>query len=313
MYHSPVTKLLLSGLIIAGLLSSCIKNNLSSKPASPLQSIYANISGSSGYSILSAAIVKAGYDDSLNHGKGPYTLFAPSNAAFAFYGVGSAADLNRISTDSVKKIIGYHLITKYLPTDILPDGPDSAKTTLSGFPVYFTAGTQYIFINGNIISPPSNYACTNGIIHLINGILNPPTAAIAPSLSNIKKLSLFNAAVIRANLTTTLSGTTLYTVFAPSDSAFAAAGYASIQAINSTDPAVLAKLVSYHIISGRLFSTDLVNAATPQTLQGGKITLSTGTAITVLGASNKTAGTATSLNITASNGVIYIINQLLTP
>lgn len=298
--------------LIPLLLSSCLKNTVN-QPSSPLPDIYSTISNSTGYSILSAAIIKAGLKDSLTKGKGPYTLFAPSNIAFSFYGVNSITDLSKISADSIKKILGYHIIKAYLTTQAFPVGPDSSKMTLAGYPAYLTTGTHYFFINGNIVNPPANYICLNGIIQPINGILNPPTATISGTLPNVLNLHLFNAAIIKAGLVNLLNGTATHTVFAPSDSVFNAAGYKSVSDINNADPAVLAKLLNYHITNGNLFSDDLVDNSTLLTLQGGSIKVGNKITVTLNGNSNSSAATAVNLNITSTNGVIYIINKILTP
>lgn len=314
---STLLKSLSCILIVCGLFSACVKTP-DPVPATVLQSLYATLSASSNYSIITAAIVKAGLSDSLTNGKGPYTIFAPTDAAFAVFGINTAADLSKFSSDSIKKIVSYHLLNYYLPTTTTPTGPDSARTTAGGFPVYFTAltaynGSQYLYINGNIISPPGNFLCKNGVIQLIGGILNPPLANITLTVPNVPTLSLFNAAIKHSGVNAALSGTTKYTVFAPSDSAFHAAGYANIAAINAADSTTLARLLNYHIIPGFKFASDLVDGSSVQTVQGENIKFNTEGAILILGATNTTASTVTQGNISASNGVVYIINQLLKP
>lgn len=305
-------KLALVSFGVSLLLSSCLKNTVN-QPNYPLPDIYSTISNSTGYAILSAAIIEAGLKDSLTKGKGPYTLFAPSNIAFSFYGVNTIADLNKISADSVKKILSYHIIKAYLTTQLFPKGPNSSIMTLAGYRAYLTTGTHYFFINGNIVNPPANYACSNGIIQPINGILNLPEATISATLPNVLNLHLFNAAIIKAGLVNLLNGTATHTVFAPSDSVFTAAGYKSVSNINNTDPAVLAKLLNYHITNGNLFSDDLIDNSNLVTLQGGSIKVGNNVSVTLTGNSNTSAATAINLNITTSNGVIYIINKILTP
>ena len=294
------------------LLSSCLKYTVN-KPSYPLQDIYSTISNSTGYSILSVAIIRAGLKDSLATGNGPYTLFAPSNIAFSFYGVNTLTDLNKISADSLKKILSYHVIKAYLTTQLFPKEPDSSIMTLAGYRAYLTTGTHYFFINGNIVNPPANYACSNGIIQPINGILNLPAATISATLPNVLNLHLFNAAIIKAGLVNLLNGAGTHTVFAPSDSVFTAAGYKSVSVINNSDPAVLAKLLNYHLTNGNLFSDDLIDNSSLVTLQGGSIKVGNKISVTLTGNSNKSAATAVNLNIITTNGVIYIINKILTP
>lgn len=301
----------LSSLLII-VFSACLKNT-PVLPPSQLPSIYATLSTSNGYSILSAAILKAGLKDSLMQGKGPFTLFAPSDLAFAFYGVNSVSDLTKISADSVKKIISYHIVNALLVSQSFPKGPDSSILTLAGYPAYLTAGSRYIYINGNIVNPPGNYFCSNGLIQPINGILNPPAATVSSTVPHIQNLRFFNAAIIRANLVTLLNGTMPYTVFAPSDSVFIAAGYKTVNDINNADQTALAKLLKYHIVNGHLFSADLIDNSSLSALQGGSLKVGNKNSISLTGTSNTSPAIAVNLNIAATNGVIYIINKILTP
>ena len=307
----------LYAILIMAILASC-QPTVNNIPASTTQDIFTTLSSTTNYDIFSAAIVKAGLSDSLKNGKGPYTIFAPGDQFFSFYGIKTAADLNLISTDSIKKIVNYHLVKGYFSTNQMPQGPDSAVLTTGGYPQYYThgfspSGSEFIFVNGTSINPPGNFHCTNGLIQVINGILNPPTTTISGTIQKLPALHLLNAAIVHSNLQATLSGTTSYTIFAPSDSAFAVAGYKTVQDINNADPVVLGKLISYQIIQGQKYSSDLIDGSNLLTLNGEKIMVNLGNYITITGVKNSTASTVETSNIAASNGVIYIINQVLTP
>jgi uncharacterized surface protein with fasciclin (FAS1) repeats len=116
---------------------------------------------------------------------------------------------------------------------------------------------------------------------------------------------------------------TPYTVFAPVNSAFVAAGYATIQDVQQADAATLKKLLQYHLFGGRKFVYDYILATGPTDqseqamLSGNNITvnlLKTGinyTGITVKGIGNATVAAVTKPNVLAGNGVLHTINQVL--
>merc|ERR1711904_596702 len=107
------------------------------------------------------------------------------------------------------------------------------------------------------------------------------------------------------DLVTTLQGTGPFTVFAPTDDAFAAAlsalGVTKEELLDRTD---LAAILTYHVVSGSVKSTDLTNGMTPATVQGSKVT------ITIDGNTVKVnTATVTSADVMCSNGVIHVIDK----
>ncbi|MEP6950484.1 MAG: fasciclin domain-containing protein [Ginsengibacter sp.] len=102
-------------------------------------------------------------------------------------------------------------------------------------------------------------------------------------------------------------------MYLPTNNAFRAAGFATINDINAADPNTLTGILTYHVIAGRVFSSDLADGAQPATLNGGKVTIGLTTGATVKGNSNASPSNIIITNIVATNGVIHVIDKVLLP
>ena len=128
-----------------------------------------------------------------------------------------------------------------------------------------------------------------------------------------KDLSTLVTAVQAAELTTSLSNAGPFTVFAPTNNAFRAAGFPTIASIQSADAATLTNILTYHVIAARVFSSDLVNGAMPTTVNGGKVTIGLTSGATVKGNSNAFPSNILATNILVTNGVVHVIDRVLLP
>lgn len=114
------------------------------------------------------------------------------------------------------------------------------------------------------------------------------------------------AAIEAAGLTETLKGDGPFTVFAPTDEAFAALPEGTVEGLLA-DPEALAAILSYHVVAGKVMSTDLSDGMVVTTVNGADITISTEGGVTVNAANVVTA------DVEASNGVIHVIDTVLIP
>ena len=114
-----------------------------------------------------------------------------------------------------------------------------------------------------------------------------------------------------AGLVDTLKGKGPFTVFAPTNQAFRDAGFASTDGINAADPNVLAAILTYHVLAGRVFSSNLTEGAQPTTLAGGTVTISLVNGATVKGSGNASTSNIIGTNLMGSNGVIHLIDRVL--
>ncbi len=256
------------------------------------------------FTTLVAALQAAELDGALA-GAGPFTVFAPTDTAFAnvldLLGI-SAADLladEAMLTD----ILLYHVVPGAVTSDQVAD-IDSAKT-LQGSMVHFGAGPTGVQINGasNVII--ADIEASNGVIHVIDNVLFPPQNILGLAAEN--NLTIFLEAVDAAGLTAALFGGP-YTVLAPTNDAFAAA----LGALELTkdelfaDTELLSSVLLYHVIPGAYTSDVVVTLSSARTLNGASISIS-GTTF------NDGQASVFLPDLEASNGVLHIIDGVLLP
>ena len=292
---------------------SCKKD--STTPATP-GTITAQVSAGSNFTLLKSAVVKAGLATTLD-GAGPYTVFAPTDDAFTASGVTSSV-ISSLSADQLKAILLYHTLgAKVMAADV-PAGPNAKVVTAGGDSVFVTKNSSGVFVNGiNVVA--ADIAASNGVIHTISKVLLPPAGNIVEVASADTTFSFLVAAVVKAssgstNVAAILSGGSILTVFAPTNNAFRAAGFATIDAVKAANANTLTSILTYHVIPGRIFSSDLTNGAQPATANGGKVSIAlSGSGATVKGNTNSSASNIIAANIMARNGVIHVIDQVLLP
>lgn len=307
-------KLLMLLIMIGTVAASCKK----SKDSDP-KTIYETISSNQQYSFLTAAINKAGLVNALNEvDKGELTLFAPTNDAFMAVGFKNLGDLAKVPDTTLTQILLYHVLGSKIEAAQIPQASNTEVITLNGKPVYATrTSDNKVFINGVSVTK-ANIECTNGVIHQIDRVLMPATGTIVETAIGNPDFSLLVAAVLRAsqgatNVANVLSGAGPFTVFAPTNQAFINAGFANEAAINAADPNTLTSILTYHVIAGRIFSSDLTNGAMPATVNGEKVTISLTSGAQVKGMGNTTPSNIIATDIVTTNGVIHVIDQVLLP
>ena len=293
-------------------LNSCKKDD---NPAPASNTITDVVSNNSSFSTLKAAVIKADLATTLS-GAGPFTVFAPDDNAFQQAGITSSV-LNSLTPADVSKILLYHTLGAKVESAQVPAGPNAAVATAGGDSVYLTSNSNGVFINGIKVTQ-ADVAATNGVIHVIGSVLMPPAGNIVETAQGDTTFSLLVEAVLRASQGTTnvaqvLSGAGPFTVFAPTNNAFRAAGFPDAASIQATDPDVLTGILTYHVIAGRVFSSDLTDGVQPSTVNGGKVTIGLSGGATVKGNSNTTASNIIATNIVATNGVVHVIDQVLLP
>jgi len=213
------------------------------------------IVGSADHNTLEAAVGAAGLVNTLN-GAGPFTVFAPTDAAFAALPAGTvAALLNDIP--ALTAILSYHVVgASALSTD-LTNG--QVITTLNGAEVIVTINSDGVFINDAKVTV-ADIVTDNGVVHVIDAVLLPPaeTNTIFDIIKNSPDHNTLEAAVIAAGLDGVLSGDDSYTVFAPTDAAFAALPVGTIEALLADPQGALTQVLLYHVADGLIPSSDII-------------------------------------------------------
>jgi uncharacterized surface protein with fasciclin (FAS1) repeats len=310
--RSLMAVLSLSALVFT--VSSCDKDD-DAPPAPP--TITSQVVAAANLSLLESAVVKANLATTLE-GAGPYTVFAPTDDAFTASGI-TATTINTLSAAQLQSILLYHTLPAEVFAANVPAGPNAKVITASGDSVFVTRNGTGVYVNGTNVTQ-ADIDASNGVIHLISRVLLPPAGNIVEVAQANASFSYLVAAVLRASTGTTnvaqiLSSGGPFTVFAPTNDAFIAAGFATIDAINAADPNTLASILTYHVVPGRVFSSDLTNGATPATANGGKtVTIGvTAGGASVKGLTNTTASNIIGANVMARNGVVHVIDRVLLP
>ena len=304
---NPFSMTLLFGAMLAVFSFSACKKDTKIKTDNTINGI---VSTTPDFSTLNAAVKKAGLSETLK-GSGPFTVFAPTNAAFTASGITSEV-LGSLTADQAKNILLYHTIASKIMAAQVPAGPNAPVTAANGDVLYVTSNSNGVFINGIQVTQ-ADVQASNGVVHVIGKVLMPPSGNIVEMAQADTSLSFLVAAVIKANLQGALSGDGPLTVFAPTNNAFRAAGFATIDDVKAVDAATLTSILTYHVIGARVFSSDLTDGEQAPTLNGEKVTIGLMSGATVKGKSNMTPSNIIATNIVATNGVIHVIDQVLMP
>jgi uncharacterized surface protein with fasciclin (FAS1) repeats len=254
------------------------------------------------FNTLIAAATAAGLDDELSDAGAELTVFAPTDAAFDALPAGTVEAL-LADPDALAEILLYHVVGgeqdagEVLAQSFIP--------TLNGQAIVVgEAGGQPTASGAVIIS--TNIEASNGIIHVIDAVMLPETRNIV-EIASQDGFNTLAAAVVAAGLAETLADADAeFTVFAPTDAAFAALG-GTLDALLA-DPAALADILLYHVVEGRVFSDAVVSASSVQTVEGTDAPISVnGGTVTIDGA------TVVVTDVQATNGVIHVIDAVITP
>ena len=278
-----------------------------------LSTIKNEIASRSDLTLMDLALQRSGLSSKLDSAAS-FTVFAPTNEAFAASKI-DAALINSLSSDYLKDIVLYHAIdVKYISSD-LPAGPNSKLITASGDSVFITKNVSGVYVNG-IKVQAANIEASNGVMHTISRVLFPPVGNLVEAVLADTTFTYLAAAVVRAsegetNVAAVLSNGAIYTIFAPTNQAFRDAGFNTVDDINAADPNTLSTILIYHVLRGRIFSSDLVEGSQPTTLEGGTLSISVVNGATVKGTGNNSPSKITGTNIMGSNGVIHAIDKVL--
>ncbi len=269
------------------------------------------------FSTLVAAVLAADEDIlSVLLGDGPFTLFAPTNAAFEAAGITSLPDGATLSA-----VLKYHVLSGEFQAADLPSGSAPVET-LGGKFYLSNNGSEGVFINGTTEVVATDIQGSNGVVHVIDKTLLPPSQSIAEIVTDLAagddpEFTQLLAAVARTegkdtDLLAAVSGDGDLTVFAPTDAAFEALYDAlDVNDINGIDLETLTAVLTHHVVGARVFSTDLSSG--PVTTLNGDVTIDTSELTITDGDGNVAELVVSLLNIHATNGVIHVIDKVLLP
>ncbi len=272
------------------------------------------------FSILVEAVVAADLARTLS-GPGPLTVFAPTNAAFAalLSELGITKEALLANRALLTAVLTYHVVPARVLDSEVPVG--KAISTAQGgiFKVDSVPGALRITDgrNRNATITRTNIGASNGVIHAIDRVLLPADRNIvqtaqALAAGNPAQFTVLVEAVVAAGLANTLSGTGPFTVFAPTDAAFAALlselGVTRAQLL--ANRTLLTQVLTYHVLPGRVLRADIVPGTPVTTVQGQTFTVTPTLAI------NDRRGRSANIvntDVLTSNGVIHVIDRVILP
>ncbi|MBK8567140.1 MAG: fasciclin domain-containing protein [Saprospiraceae bacterium] len=263
------------------------------------------------FSDLEIALTRANLTSVLE-GTGPFTVFAPTNAAFDKAGI----DVNTIDVNTLTTVLLYHVLggASIKSTD-LQAGQTYASTASENGPggeqlsILIEKTGSAVKVNNTANVTTADVSATNGVIHVIDNVILPlDVVGHAAANSNFTSLvSTLGAA--SGDLVTVLSGDGPFTVFAPVNSAFTA--IADVAAGLTADQ--LAKVLTYHVVSGNVVSGDLSNGMSVTTVNGDTFTVNiSGANVTITDIGGNVAKVLLT-DVQATNGVIHVIDKVILP
>lgn len=256
----------------------------------------------------------AGLADNLEQ-TGPFTVFAPTDAAWdAFEAQGGGNGL------TLTQVLLYHVVNGRYPAATVANM--NSLTTLGGQSIGLHLDAQGTNFNGNGRAIGSETVASNGIVYVVDTVFQPQVNALVTSgkgsaqqdiiqvLTNNGNFGSFLTLIDAAGLTSQLQQANgNFTIFAPTDAAFAAVQSDMMNEWTADPSGALNTILSYHIITDKLDINQIANDDFLPTLEGRPLIVTTGDNKQVL----INGHPITNFNVQASNGVIHVVDTVLTP
>jgi uncharacterized surface protein with fasciclin (FAS1) repeats len=285
--------------------SSSAKGKTSSDNSSS-PDIVATAKGAGQFGTLLAAAKAAGLVGALQ-GEGPLTVFAPTDDAFAKLPKGTVENLLKPENrGQLQAILKYHVIAgKLMAGDVISR---SGATTLNGQRLDFTVKSGSVMVdNARVVK--TDIKASNGVIHVIDSVVLPSSISIVETAKNAGKFNTLLIAATEAGIAGTLSNDGPFTIFAPTDEAFAKLPDGTVESLlKPENRSKLVKILKYHVVPGRVYSSDVVKINRAKTLEGDDLRIAAGGSGVRI---NDALVIKTDLD--ASNGVIHVVDRVILP
>jgi transforming growth factor-beta-induced protein len=298
-------------LVVAALAAAAIGASASASTASKSEgdkNVVQTALAAGQFNTLASLLTKAGLVDTLST-SGPFTVFAPTDAAFAKV---PKATLDALAANpaQLKSVLLYHVVSgQVTAADVVK--LTSAKT-LDGRSVAIKAVDGSVYVDQAKVTAP-DVAASNGVIHVIDSVLIPKAAPAAPAKSIVQtalaagQFKTLASLLTKAGLAGTLQGKGPFTVFAPTDAAFAKVPKATLAALGK-DKAKLRAVLLYHVVKGKVTAAQAMKLRSAKTLNGKPLAIRVSAGKVLVG-----GATVTKADVMASNGVIHVVNKVLIP
>jgi transforming growth factor-beta-induced protein len=258
------------------------------------------------FDTLVAAVKAAGLVDVLKS-DGPFTVFAPTDEAFAKLPKGTLESLLKPENkDKLAAILTYHVAPgKLTASDVTrATGAISANGQWLGFK---SSNGKVMVDEATVVT--ADIKCANGVIHVIDQVVLPEQQNIVQVAAGAKTFNTLLTAATKAGLAEALQSDGPFTVFAPTDEAFAKLPAGTLEnLLKPENKEQLAKIVKYHVLSGRVYSPAAMKANDAGTLAGQDVRFSRKNDALYIDNARILA-----TDIDAANGVIHVIDAVILP
>jgi uncharacterized surface protein with fasciclin (FAS1) repeats len=302
-------------LALSTIITSCDENNSTVSDGT----ITAIAASSRDFDILTEALNEVNLAETLR-GTGPYTVFAPTDEAFAkFLRTTPYKTIKEVPKNILTQILLNHVVSGSFLSTALSTGYKKtlAKNTVSGtntMSMYIDVNplTKEVMINGVAKVETTNIIATNGVIHVVDKVINLPTI-VTHATANKNFTSLVGAltGAGQPDFVGILSGTGPFTVFAPTNDAFTSLNTELVGGIAGVSVPNLTKVLQYHVVNGSVLSSSLTEGLLPTLVnQNFTVSLTGGPKIIDV---NKRTSNIIAADVQCSNGVIHVLDMVLLP
>jgi uncharacterized surface protein with fasciclin (FAS1) repeats len=284
------------------------------------QTIVDIAAGDERFSTLVAAVQAAGLAETLSS-EGPFTVFAPTNEAFEALPEGTLDNLLLPENkQQLTDILLYHVVPgKVMAADVAGMNGQMADTALEGQQISIQADMGSVTLNESVNVIETDIEASNGVIHVIDSVLLPPSGETEAGMETMDivdtavadgRFTTLVSAVQAAELVDTLKGEGPFTVFAPTDEAFAALPEGTLDTLLMPEnKQQLTDILLYHVVPGQVMASDVAGLTSATTVLGEDATIKVEDGRVFLNENVEVIIT----DIETSNGVIHVIDSVLLP
>lgn len=262
--------------------------------------------GAGSFKTLVAAVKAAGLVDTLK-GEGPFTVFAPTDEAFAKLPKGTVESLLKPENKAkLQAILTYHVVAgKVMAADVVKI---KGAVTVQGQQIDVAVKDGKVTVDAaNVVK--TDIACSNGVIHVIDSVILPADKDIVDTAVAAGSFKTLAAALTAAGLVDTLKGEGPFTVFAPTDEAFAKLPAGTVESLLLPEnKEKLIAILTYHVVSGKVLASDVVKLKSAKTVNGKDAMIKVSDKGVMVDAAKVVA-----TDIETSNGVIHVIDSVILP
>ena len=243
-------------------------------------------------------------------GDGPFTVFAPTNAAFEAAGI----DLGSISKEALTEVLLYHVLGGELKSSAINEGQTYVTTAATNadddqYSMLVEKTGSAVKINGSINVTTADVDATNGVIHIVDNVILPLDVVGHASANEGFSSLVTTLGAATGDLVTVLQGEGPFTVFAPDNAAFAA--ISDVTADLTAEQ--LNRVLTYHVLEGNIRKSDLSDMQEVPTVNSETFTVNIdGGNVTITDAQGGVAN-VTFFDVQATNGVIHVLESVILP